>query len=142
MTQVTDVAQAHDLAIVEEWVRRLESGDYKQGRGVLRAAATWDRLADISTSKFCCLGVGCEMLCDLGLAERRVSTDTSDVLMKYRAKCVTIEDDWHSAILSDDLLRLLGNLSDEQADVLSRMNDTGSRNFTEIAAYIRRLYNL
>ena len=45
-----------------QWVTALRSGDYKQGQGVLRTAFT-----DGSVSKFCCLGVLCELAVNAGV---------------------------------------------------------------------------
>lgn len=41
-----------------DWIARLRSGRYKQGIGYLR-----------EKGKFCCLGVGCDVLADEGLGE-------------------------------------------------------------------------
>ena len=44
-----------------EWVRRLRSGDYKQGRGQLRN----------KNDRYCCLGVLCEMAAEVGVVNAR-----------------------------------------------------------------------
>ena len=47
------------LNIVREWVERLESGEYEQGKGVLRD----------KDNKYCCLGVLCEVAKDHGVGD-------------------------------------------------------------------------
>lgn len=46
--------------IKDEWVKRLESGQYQQGQGHLRT----------EDDKYCCLGVLCEMAVEQGVIER------------------------------------------------------------------------
>lgn len=45
--------------IRDEWVRRLEGGDYTQGRTALRIG-----------DEYCCLGVLCEMAVEAGVVRR------------------------------------------------------------------------
>lgn len=48
-----------NVEIMQEWVRRLRSGDYEQGAGQLHL-----------DGKFCCLGVLCEIAAEVGIASR------------------------------------------------------------------------
>jgi hypothetical protein len=48
--------------IKTEWVRRLRSGDYLQGQGKLRI--------DNGETRYCCLGVLCEMAVEAGILTR------------------------------------------------------------------------
>lgn len=47
------------------WVAGLRSGDYKQGKGVLRSV----------DDKYCCLGVACELAIEAGVPVKRERTD-------------------------------------------------------------------
>lgn len=51
-----------DPEVRAEWVRRLRSGDYRQGTGELRTTTDVD-----DDVRYCCLGVLCEVARDRGI---------------------------------------------------------------------------
>jgi hypothetical protein len=53
--------------VMREWTNRLRSGDYEQGRGVLRA-----------NGRFCCLGVLCEIAAEHGVINPAVPLPPND----------------------------------------------------------------
>lgn len=53
-----------DQAVMREWVRRLRSGDYAQGRNRLR-----------TDDAFCCLGVLCDMAVERGVIAPPAATE-------------------------------------------------------------------
>lgn len=104
----------------ERWLRELETTDKKQGKKLLRS----------KDDKYCCLGVGCELI---GLTPK---APTEDGYM-YGAD----EDEW---VAPDELIENLG-LHDccgyakhpfEHRQDIAGLNDTG-KTFKEIAAIIR-----
>lgn len=54
------------LDVKTEWVRRLRSGDYLQGRRYLRHVASDGQM------RYCCLGVLCEVALDAGNVVERI----------------------------------------------------------------------
>lgn len=56
-----------DTDIKARWVSALRSGDYKQGKGLLR-----------KDDKFCCLGVLCELAVAAGAVSFEVNADPDD----------------------------------------------------------------
>lgn len=97
---------------VEQWIAALESGKYKQTRGVLRRR-----------DEFCCLGVACDISpCGTWTAAERyqVQSDTRGAacLMPMQVS------EWFS-------------LTSTIENKLMSMNDEG-RPFPEIAAYLRQ----
>lgn len=56
-----------DTDIKARWVSALRSGDYKQGKGLLR-----------KDDKFCCLGVLCELAVAAGVIGFEVNADPDD----------------------------------------------------------------
>ncbi len=52
--------------VIREWVRRLRSGDYLQGRSVL------EKIREDGRSEFCCLGVLCRIAVEEGLISSKV----------------------------------------------------------------------
>lgn len=54
-------------AAKEEWIKRLRSGEYAQGRSALR-----------SSDGYCCLGILCEVAVDAGVADRFARGEASD----------------------------------------------------------------
>lgn len=105
---------------IEVWCEALESGDYKQGRGVLRKGG-----------RFCCLGVACDIhrQCVPGcewVGEKYVALDeTSLVLLSNSVR------DWYGLEENDPKLK--------GTRIASVLNDTGT-SFGEIARLIRKKY--
>ena len=56
----------------QEWIRRLRSGEYEQGKGCLNR---FDR--------YCCLGVLCELLSEQGLVEKHKCPRDSAVYYRH-----------------------------------------------------------
>ena len=54
---------AHNEPVLREWVNRLRSGDYEQGKSRLR-----QRLPGEDVDRFCCWGVLCEIAIERGIA--------------------------------------------------------------------------
>ncbi len=100
--------------IKTEWLKRLRSGDYQQGRSYLRKY-------DGAAQRFCCLGV----LCDIHDTNAWREPDEDSVLFDY---------DGDEEFPPEDLLDFVG-LSTTDAGTLATMND-GGKTFTEIADYI------
>lgn len=117
------------------WLAALRSGDYKQGKHVLRAG-----------DKFCCLGV----LCDLAFKAGRVETRQLDDVVNEDGEPVTtgyVDTNGmiRSGVLPQSVVDWAG-LNDSNPAVvvdpesgyksrLSSLNDAG-RPFTKIADYI------
>lgn len=49
-----------DKFFLEDWPNALESGEYEQGKGVLKGG-----------EKYCCLGVACKLLADMNLIPKK-----------------------------------------------------------------------
>jgi len=101
--------------IKKKWVDALRSGDYTQGKEVLRS----------KDDEFCCLGVLCDIVDPSRWVFARGSAD--DDCYGYEG-CYTI--------LPIDIARGTG-ISDEHKGTLIDMNDTGVP-FSEIADYIEQ----
>lgn len=96
------------------WVAALRSGEYQQGRAVLR-----------QNSQFCCLGV----LCDLVDNTRWRRTDASEIVYTY-----AIDEYPHTAMPPAEVYAAAG-LSDDDGSTLADANDNG-KSFEFIADYI------
>lgn len=114
--------------IKAEWVKRLRSGEYKQGRNFLN-----------KRGNFCCLGVLCEIGLDQGLLEKQPAGTGVDVFA-YRAvgggpKETTVLPRDFATYIGLDLnpeieSGALGGLS------LAELNDFERKTFAEIADLI------
>jgi hypothetical protein len=98
--------------IKTKWVDALRSGNYSQGKEVLRS----------KDNNFCCLGV----LCDIVDSSRWVARVSND--------CYAY-DGCH-AILPRNIVRATG-FPDHHTSILTDMNDSGVP-FSEIANYIEQ----
>lgn len=112
---------------MKDWVAKLRSGEYEQGRGYL---ATID-------GKFCCLGVLCEVAINSGL-----NIEKKDVGGVYSYGNERGEDD---VALPASVYEWAGfNLTQgreiyiqgEAQETLTAMNDFGDRDFDDIADVI------
>lgn len=111
---------------IRKWVDALRSGGYQQGN---------DRL-NVDDSKFCCLGVACEVAMrdgleiEKGYIERSVTYDLDRLYLPRKVA------DWlgvqhvNPVVATDEL----GNITAVQA------NDIRKWNFTQIANGLERLY--
>ena len=57
-----------DKNVKDEWVKRLRSGDYKQGTGQLR---------NTGENSYCCLGVLCEIAVEAGIVKVDTEPDSN-----------------------------------------------------------------
>lgn len=105
----------------EKWIRALESGEYKQTKGVLHDGVGW-----------CCLGVACDVL---GIrhakADGRYQFDGVTGELPSRAQGMLglsheLPEVWR---VNDD--------DEEILDSLAELNDTG-KSFAEIAELLRQ----
>ena len=106
--------------IKEKWVKALRSGEYKQGKYVLRSQA----------DEYCCLGV----LCDLFVKEHNlewIPTDAKDPSERVQQYYALLGN---GGILPFAVREWADFLYDHQAPVIRR-NDTDI-SFAEIADYI------
>ena len=99
--------------ILRKWVEALESGDFEQGRGRLRRSV-------FGNPKYCCLGVA-DKIFDLHVPENK-------------------------GVYDDHFQSFLGISSGHESKYVNMNDGSGSRgqpaSFTEIAAQIRKDYNL
>lgn len=104
------------------WVKALESGKYKQGKGSLH------RINEEKEHEFCCLGVACDLYKKLG---GRLPTIKKRDLVQYGG-C----DIYLPPTVKDALGLSATNGSFASPSSLADMNDNG-KSFKEIAAVIR-----
>lgn len=103
----------------EKWLQALESGEYQQGQINLRSV----------DNKFCCLGVGCEVI---GLTARLTHDD-----YLYDDKVSVAPQALIKALnLHDEYGRIPGAKISHEHSSLTKMNDNGM-SFKDIAAFIR-----
>lgn len=103
-----------DEQIKTEWVKRLRSGDYKQGMGSLNA-----------DNKFCCHGVLCEIAVENNIIEPPV--DIGHYVMAYG----------EYSGMPPITVRRWARLGDFEVTQLAKLNDKGW-SFNEIADYIEK----
>ena len=97
-------------ALKKEWIRRLESGNYRQTRGVLLKHKT-------NRAHYCCLGV--------------LATCMPKASMTYRQ--MRAKENLFNAVAQTEV-----DITDRQQDHLVAMNDDYYKSFKEIAQYIRK----
>jgi hypothetical protein len=132
-------ATPSDILIVEEWIARLKSGDYKQGCGSL-CTETKNGL------KHCCIGVLCDVAIDKGHPlNKKIGKD-----IEVRNACPASyhywdvgNDTWPRAsdatYMPASLIQLLGRVfGPDGIDALQLMtwNDKTRRPFAMIAQYL------
>ena len=111
---------------IMKWIAALESGEYKQGTGVLH------RVIDDKHS-YCCLGVACEIVKDeLELPVVLASEDTD----RYQ-----YGKDGTTGYFPCEVLHHYDIAYNMQEELIS-MNDTGNKSFIEIAEFLRKTYGL
>ena len=120
--------------VVEQWCNALESGEYKQGRGVMR-----DR-----DDNYCCLGVLCDLAVKAGVIGEPIQpmysrgygygeSITMSALLPYEVQ------DWVDIESCDPELRYWDDGVYRESSCTFE-NDCGDRDFTGIAALIRANY--
>lgn len=104
----------------KRWIKALRSGDYEQGRGVLKR--TCENIPD----KFCCLGVLCEI--HPSTVERPTGSGQSFFgwLSDNDLTGATLPSEMRKDLKMDEIL--IGNLIE--------MNDMQFKNFNDIADWI------
>jgi hypothetical protein len=140
-----------DLPVIEEWIRRLESGEYSQAEGKLRD----------SEDAMCCLGVLEEMGVEQGLAICRF--DETRRHWEYRDVSDNDPYHWQHDFLTQAVMEWAGlenrnpSVKDLHMEVddyytpeeleeveepveLSELNDSYNRDFSQIAEDIRAEY--
>ena len=113
----------------EKWVKALESGDYKQGKGCLAQYSKDGKL------RFCCLGVACE------ISKLSKWESSNELSMTYAGahgglpgpvmEWLGIRDETGSLVNDEGEY-----IHTKNADCLSSMNDSGW-SFKKIAKFIR-----
>jgi hypothetical protein len=114
---------------LRKWYRALASGDYLQTSGTLN-----------SYSRFCCLGVACEVAIDNGLD---LEIATSEGITAYNNESLVMPQsvvDWFGL---EDVID--GNpylLWDEEMRLATHLNDNDQLSFAQIAEAVRVTYDL
>jgi len=101
--------------IKREWVAKLRSGKYEQGRGRLRS----------KDDQYCCLGVLCEIGVEGGMIEPPILVGLDYLYNR------------NSAFLPNALVEEYG-LSTQETITLMGMNDEQNKSFGQIAQYIEQ----
>jgi hypothetical protein len=101
--------------IKREWVAKLRSGKYEQGKGRLRSEG----------NQYCCLGVLCEIGVEDGTIEPPILTDEGYLYNR------------NSAFLPSALIEEYG-LRGQETVTLMGMNDEKNMSFSHIAQYIEQ----
>lgn len=115
--------EAYDL-----WLAALESGEYRQGKGQLRASVDGEE-------RYCCLGVLCEVALKAGV-RMDVSSPSAHGMVLYNDCSGTLPRaviDW--AGLTSDKYNEDPSLGGQRAGV---WNDTDGKPFPEIVKLIRK----
>lgn len=114
-----------------EWLRRLRSREYVQGRGRLRYVTT---LGTGTQARYCCLGVLCEAAVDAGVVERVNLHD----LWTYRDPANHADSSYNFIPLIVRNWAGLEHDADPRVDghVLSTWNDDRNASFGQIADLI------
>ena len=125
-----------DREVKAEWVRRLRSGDYVQGRGFLRSKG-YDGIPD----RYCCLGVLCEIAVEAGVIDSPEATAGSHMYKYGEVGDGEVSGlprsvrEW--AGISEDSGRLVETPGSGIYPDLAAMNDSGLP-FEQIAEAIER----
>lgn len=109
-----------ETLLKEAWITALRSGEYKQGKGVLRTAE----------GEYCCLGV---------LGEILEKTDEATFTRTETGLCYVIRDSMGSGSttkLPNTLLEKIGLPYEAQEDLVE-MNDNQGYSFTQISNWIK-----
>lgn len=145
-----------------EWIKRLRSGEYKQGMGALKH----DVSIDSDTTTYCCLGVLCEVAVDEGIVKRfdpkpqqmgeasnygvtkndaTTGVPPREVLdwveipkIRFPSGVDVPNDEFQFTLKEDSALRerIEGYYPDQRDFTLVELNDSGKFTFEEIATLI------
>jgi hypothetical protein len=115
--------------VVKKWIAALRSGKYKQGQFRLHT------IDDNGTSKFCCLGVACDLAVKAGVINKPKINEYGDFIYNREV-----------AVLPKKIMKWLGIKSndgsvEELKHSLIGLNDSGW-SFKRIASYIEKNWHL
>lgn len=111
-----------------EWLKRLRSGDYEQGQGMLKIIGNEDTGEPLEKPLHCCLGVLGEILCETGQMEQINNESYTDFYKTFDAE---------SAETAYDALLPVEFINSEAQQQLASANDAG-KSFAEIALMIEK----
>lgn len=131
---------------VKKWVEALRSGNYKQGKGALRATQRINPQED----KFCCLGVACDLaerdgvMLDVGFINPLPDPQPHDEVwnVSYDGDHLELPEavqDWLGIYESNPLI-YRGYSSNEPLRTLAEINDHVDNSFGFIASLIEVQY--
>lgn len=106
-------------AVRDEWVRRLNSGKYRQSTGYLRT----------QSNGYCCLGVLCDIAVESGIIPAPIAVEGQEYYAYGKATAIPPTEVRKWVGLRDPL----GNIN--KAEGLARMNDQG-KTFSDIAKIV------
>ena len=111
-----------------EWVKRLRSGEYKQGK-------TFLHVKENERDFYCCLGVLCEIAVDEGIVEKRLH---GRAYSYSRDREAASKHDLPVSVQNWSGVQSCGDLdnSNEPMRSLSGYNDYGDMSFDDIATII------
>lgn len=116
----------------EEWIERLRSGKYTQGKSFLLRK---DR-KDHGELRYCCLGVLCEMLHEKGYLKKSVDSESlSQDIWSFGGGQELSDCALPNSV--ENAVGMVGNdgrcVSADWNDALTNLNDFGDLNFKDIA---------
>lgn len=111
-----------------EWLKRLHSGDYKQGQGMLKIIGNEHTGEPLEKPLHCCLGVLGEILCEAG----KMSQTEDDVYTHFWKTY-----DAEGSETAFDALLPVELINSDAQNQLASANDAG-KSFAEIALMIEK----
>lgn len=119
-----------DPVIKEIWCEALESGEFEQGRGVLKMPHMKMLSDDPDKYSYCCLGVLCEKLYP-GSFVKELAGYSEILQIQLEEKVVESRTE-----LPDEVREIIGMNHCDMIHLI-KLNDSEKRPFKEIATYIR-----
>lgn len=108
-------------ANAEKWVKALENGEYKQGKGLLRKG-----------DEYCCLGVACDLALKNGVEMQVTKAESGETLYNLNSRFLPIEVNCWLGLRNADTMSVYTSKNGTLVD----LNDNG-HSFSEIAEIIR-----
>lgn len=107
--------------VKEKWLEALRSGEYKQGRTMLKQGQSPDNL------KYCCIGVLCELAAKDGVIDNSVKSSFDPIYSFNEKEC----------LIPDEVARWAGlkTLRTTSGSTLYQLNDFG-KSFSDISDVI------
>lgn len=122
-----------DSVIRDQWADALESGEYPQGNGAL------GRKGKDDITKYCCLGVLCELAVKAGVIQSFQGLGGDDSAISYGTSTYRT-----ASLPSREVMRWAGLDAnnpmvdyDDDHQSLAELNDSGTLDFPEIAKLVR-----